>query len=152
MFQNFPHLQWDLVCRRSSWSNMSQSVFFIGWLVGSWLWGTIADKIGRKKVFFMNIALIVMSGVGFGLAPNYLTFVLFRVVSATSCAGVSIASNVLAVEIVGMSARSFAGFFSISFFSVGYVVLAVLAYFIRSWRMLCMVVSLLGLAYFPLWR
>ena len=131
---------------------MSQSVFFVGWLIGSWLWGTVADKIGRKKVLFINITVIILSGLGFGLAPNYLVFVLFRFVSATSCAGVSISSNVLAVELVGMSARSFAGFFSVSFFSVGYVFLAVLAYFICSWRMLSVVVSLLGLAYFPLWR
>ena len=145
-------LQWDLVCKRSSWTNMSQSVFFIGWLIGSWLWGTIADKIGRKKVLFINIAVIILSGLGFGLAPNYLVFVLFRFVSATSCAGVSISSNVLAVEVVGMSARSFAGFFSVSFVSVGYVVLAILAYFIHSWRALTVVVSLVGLVYFPLWR
>ena len=146
------HLQWGLVCSKSSWTNVSQSVFFIGWLIGSWFWGTLADKLGRKKVFFANITVIILSGLGVGLSPNYLVFVFFRFVGATSCAGVSISSNVLAVEVVGVTARSFAGFFGSSFFSIGYVVLAILAYFIRSWRVLCVVVSLLGLGYYPLWR
>lgn len=131
---------------------MSQSVFFVGWLLGSWLWGTVADTLGRKKVFFINVTFVILSSLGFGLAPNYALFVFFRLTSAISCAGISISGNVLVVEVVGRSARSFAGFFGASFFSVGYSLLALLAYFIRSWRWLSVSVSLLGLCYYPLWR
>ena len=131
---------------------MSQSVFFIGWLIGSWLWGTVADKIGRKKVYFINAACMVLSGLGFGLAPSYTIFVFFRLLCAASCAGVSISSYVLSVEVVDISTRSFAGFLGAVFFSLAYPFLALLAYFIRSWRWLSVVISLLGLGYFPLWR
>ena len=131
---------------------MSQSVFFIGSLIGAWLWGSVADKIGRKKVFFITIVCTIISGFGFGLAPNYTVFALFRLTSAVSGAGVILSSYVLSVEIVGMSARSFVGIAIAGFFSLSYPSLALLAYFIRSWRWLCVVISLLGLGYFPLWR
>ena len=131
---------------------MSQSIFFIGWLIGSWLWGTVADKIGRKKVFFTNIACLVLCGLGSGLAPSYRVFVFFRLLSGACCAGVSISSYVLSVEVVDISTRSFAGFLGSIFFSLAYPFLALLAYFIRSWRWLSVVISLLGLGYLPLWR
>ena len=145
-------LQWDLMCSKSSWVNMSQSVFFIGWLIGSWLWGTIADKIGRKKVYFINITCTVLTGLGFGLAPSYTIFVFFRLLSAISYAGISLSCYVLSVEVVDISTRSFAGFLGAVFFSLAYPFLALLAYFIRSWRWLSVVIALLGLGYFPLWR
>ena len=131
---------------------MSQSAFFVGNLLGAWLWGTIADKIGRKKVFFITLVCTVLSGLGFGLAPNYSVFVFFRLMSAVSTAGVILASYVLSVEIVGISARSYAGIAGGGFFSLSYPLLALLAYFIRSWRWLSVVISLVGLGFFPLWR
>ena len=131
---------------------MSQSVFFIGSLIGAWVWGTIADKIGRRKVYFITLALAIMSGLGFGLSPSYPVFVFFRLLSAISSAGVILSSYVLSVEIVGISARSYAGIAGSLFFSLAYPFLALLAYFIHSWRWLSVIISLLGLGYFPLWR
>ena len=131
---------------------MSQSVFFVGGLIGSWLWGTIADKIGRKKVLFITLACTILSGLGFGLAPNYSVFVFFRLMSAISGAGVILSSYVLSVEIVGISARSFAGIAGSVFFSLSYPLLALFAYLVYTWRWLSVVVSLVGLGYLPLWR
>jgi putative MFS transporter len=131
---------------------MSQSVFFIGSLIGAWVWGTVADKIGRRKVFFITLALAIISGFGYGLSPGYAIFVFFRLLSAISGAGLILSSYVLSVEIVGISARSYAGIAGAGFFSFAYPLLALLAYFIHSWRWLSVVISLLGLGYFPLWR
>lgn len=35
---------WDLVCDRSQWANMSQTIFMFGILVGNIMFGTLADK------------------------------------------------------------------------------------------------------------
>ena len=126
---------------------MAQSVFFIGWLTGSWLWGTIADKIGRKKVYFINAACMVLSGLGFALAPGYKIFVFFRFLSGASSAGLLLSSYVLSMEIVDTSIRSFVGFLGAAFFSLAYPFLALLAYFVHNWRWLSVVISLLGLGY-----
>ena len=145
-------VQWSLVCSKESWAQMSQSVFFAGQLIGAFLWGNIADKIGRKRVLFLTLSCTFVSGLGYGLAPSYTIFALFRLMSAISCAGVILSSYVLSVEIVGISARSYAGLAGACFFSLSYPCLALLAFCIRSWRWLCVIISLLGLAYFPLWR
>ena len=131
---------------------MSQSIFFGGTLIGAWVWGNVADKIGRKKVFFITVSFTIVSGLGYGLAPSYFLFSFFRFMSAISSAGVILSSYVLSVEIVGVSARSFAGLAGSCFFSLSYPCLAILARYIYNWRCLCIVISLLGLAYFPLWR
>lgn len=150
--ESFLTMQWDLVCSKESWPQMSQSIFFGGNLIGAFLWGNVADKIGRKRVLFLTLSCAILSGLGYGLAPSYMLFTIFRLMNAISCAGIILSSYVLSVEIVGISARSFAGLAGSCFFSLSYPCLSVLTYYIYNWRWLCVVTSLLGLAYFPLWR
>lgn len=36
--------EWDLVCDRSQWANLSQTLFMFGILFGNMIFGTLADK------------------------------------------------------------------------------------------------------------
>ena len=93
-----------------------------------------------------------MTGFGYGLAFNYYMFVIFRVLSAISGAGFIMSSYVLSVEIVGMSARSISGMLGGALFGLAYSLVAAVAYFIRSWRTLTMVLSVVGLGIFAIVR
>ena len=131
---------------------MSQSGYFVGLLVGSWVFGTVADQIGRKKVLFLTILGTAISGLGYTLAPGIYSFIFFRIVAAICGQGVIMSSYVLVMEIVGRSARSFAGLAIAMFFSFGCALLAILAYLIREWRTLSLVSTLSGLLFLLLWR
>lgn len=65
----------DLNTQTKGWLN---SIIFIGMMVGAYLWGSIADTLGRKKVLivisFMNAICIVASS----FSQNYAIFMIFR--------------------------------------------------------------------------
>ena len=149
---NFSPFQWNLICDKSSLPNLSQSGFFFGLLIGAWVFGSVADMIGRKKVFFISILSATGCNVLSGLAPGFYFFAFFRVAIAFFNAGIILSSYTLCMEITGISQRTFAGLAVQLFFAVGYVVLAVLAYLIRDWRTLSVITGLTGFLFLFLWR
>lgn len=44
----FFHKEWDLVCNREYLTNVSQTIFMFGILVGNMFFGGLADKLGRR--------------------------------------------------------------------------------------------------------
>ena len=146
------HTQWDLICDKSSLTNISQSMFFIGAMLGAWIWGTVADRIGRRKVFFLSILCTVILGLGCSLSPNFYIFAIFRLLVAFSTAGVILSSFVHSVEIIGTEYRTAVTMGIFVYFGLCYPLVALSAYLITNWRMFCIVNSLSGLLFFLLWR
>ena len=48
-------MEWQLVCGNKGMRATAQSVFMIGVLIGSYLFGYISDKLGRKLSFFVSV-------------------------------------------------------------------------------------------------
>lgn len=48
VFTNTIQKQWDLVCNREYLTNLSQTIFMLGILVGNMFFGGLADKLGRR--------------------------------------------------------------------------------------------------------
>lgn len=65
----------ELNTQTKGWLN---SIIFIGMMVGAYVWGSIADTLGRRKVLivisFMNAVCIVASS----FCQSYLVFMVFR--------------------------------------------------------------------------
>lgn len=65
----------DLNTQTKGWLN---SIIFIGMMVGAYVWGSIADTVGRRKVLivisFMNAVCIVASS----FSQTYTLFMIFR--------------------------------------------------------------------------
>ncbi len=144
--------QWDLICGESALAKLSQSMFFVGSMLGAWIFGTLADRIGRRKAYFISIALSAASGFGYSLAPNYYIFIIFRLLVALNLAGVILSSFVLSMEIAGAEYRTFAGLAYSAIFAFCYPILAGLAYLIPNWRLLGVISSLSLLPFLLLWR
>lgn len=65
----------DLNTQTKGWLN---SIIFIGMMVGAYVWGSIADTMGRKKVL---IVISIMNGlciVASSFCQTYLLFMIFR--------------------------------------------------------------------------
>lgn len=131
---------------------MAVSAFFIGVLFGSWFLGTLADKIGRKKVLFLANLLAALSTVACSFAPGYYSFTFFKIATAFNNAGLAIISFVIPMEIIGVQKRALAGMVVHFFFAAGYVVLAIMAYYIWSWRVLSLLCSVLGFVILTFWK
>jgi MFS family permease len=54
---------------------------FIGMTVGGWLWGSLADRYGRKFPLMIALAMNAAFGVMSAISVNYSMFLVFRVLS-----------------------------------------------------------------------
>ncbi|XP_033116929.1 organic cation transporter protein-like [Anneissia japonica] len=133
---------WNLVCDDANKPATSSSVFFGGVLVGSLLWGSLADHIGRKKVLFICLTIVTLVGTLAAFSPNYWSFCVMRFCIGGASMGIYLVAFVISTEIVGPKPRTFTGIVIELFFAIGYMLLAILAYFIRSWRHLELAASI----------
>ena len=116
------------------------------------MFGSLADTYGRKKIWFITIVGCIVTGIGYGLSTGFLMFVLFRLLFGMMSQAIVVVGYSLLLEVVGASMRSFAATVIQVFFPIGICILVLLAYFIRSWKILCVVISLTGLGFLSLWR
>lgn len=96
----------DLVCENEQWANISQTIFMSGILVGSILFGTLADKYvalrwsnwidcyrsllcryGRRIPLVAAVFLQLISGVATSFTPWFWLFCLLRFVTAVATGG-----------------------------------------------------------------
>uniref|UniRef100_H3AUH5 Solute carrier family 22 member 21 n=1 Tax=Latimeria chalumnae TaxID=7897 RepID=H3AUH5_LATCH len=144
--------EWDLVCDDDWKGPLATSLLYVSFLVGAFVTGQLSDRFGRKIVFFGTLAVQVVFSLTVLLSPNWEVFcALYFCVGLGQISNYTVAS-VLGMEILGKSIRViFCTLGAFVFYSFGYMLLALFAYFIRGWRMLLLTISLPGLLLIPLW-
>ncbi|XP_047499818.1 organic cation transporter protein-like isoform X1 [Penaeus chinensis] len=142
-------IDYELVCDRSWLRANVQSVYMVGMLVGSYLFGDLSDRFGRKPVFLSALVLMVVVGVGQAAIPEYYTFTTLRFVLGASLQGVFLVAYVMAMELVGKKRRVLVGVLAQAFYTVGYFTAAMLAWGIPSWRWLQITMTLPAVLFIP---
>nr|XP_046229346.1 solute carrier family 22 member 2-like [Scatophagus argus] len=133
--------EFDLVCADGWLVDMYQATLNVGFLVGSIAIGYLADRFGRKMSFLMSNLLNGIAGILVAVAPNYVSLLVFRTLYGFGVKGGWVAGYVLITEIVGVEFRRTVGVIYQMFFSVGILILPLLAYFITDWRWLQVVIT-----------
>ncbi|XP_072021112.1 organic cation transporter protein-like isoform X2 [Amphiura filiformis] len=130
----------NLVCDRKNLVNYANAAYFAGFLVGAFSFGNLSDRIGRYPAYFISIGLWTVVSIISAFVYNFVAYAILRFfIGATSIA--SLVAYIVFTEIVGPSKRPMAGNVIWLFFAVGYMLIAILAYFIREWRHLQLVIS-----------
>ncbi|KAM9798098.1 LOW QUALITY PROTEIN: solute carrier family 22 member 2 [Neosynchiropus ocellatus] len=134
--------EFDLVCSDAWLVDMFQATLNIGFLIGSIAIGYLADRFGRKSSFLMASLLNGVAGILVAVAPNYLALLILRLLYGFGVKSGWVAGYVLITEIVGVEYRRTVGVVYQMFFSVGILLLPLLAYFITDWRWLQVVITM----------
>lgn len=142
-------IDYELVCDRAWMGANVQSVYMVGMLVGSYLFGDLSDRFGRKPMFLSALVMMVVVGVGQAAIPEYYTFTMLRFVLGASLQGVFLVAYVMAMELVGKKRRVLVGVLAQAFYTIGYFTAAVLAWGIPSWRWLQITMTLPAVLFIP---
>ncbi|XP_050520905.1 organic cation transporter protein [Daktulosphaira vitifoliae] len=151
VFQETINTEWNLVCGRYQLSNVAQSVFMLGVLIGNVLFGVFADKYGRKLPMIFSIVLLLVAGIGTSLAPWYELFLPLRFATAVAIGGLMITSFVLTMEVLGGKWRTIVSTLHHIPFNLGHTSMGLIAYFLRNWRQFQLAITLPALLFLSYW-
>ncbi|KAF4107376.1 solute carrier family 22 member 7a [Onychostoma macrolepis] len=133
--------EWDLVCDSKKLNQALATFFFIGVTIGAVLFGQLADKFGRKPMIQVSFVASSIFGIVEAFSTSYVMFAIARTLCGLALTGMSITTIALCVEWTDVKHRTFTGTIISIGWSVGNMLLALLAYLIRDWRHLILVVT-----------
>ena len=118
---------------------------FVGFLFGSYILGSLADSIGRRRVVIGY--LIALTGVQIltALSPSYYVFAICRLLVGFLVAG-GLSAYVLVCEVIGPKQRSLLASATAIAFGLGFSFLSLAAYLIHHWRGIVILSAVLTLA------
>ncbi|XP_042906962.1 organic cation transporter protein [Parasteatoda tepidariorum] len=125
--------KWDLVCDREWLISMVKSSYMAGFLVSTILFGQISDWIGRFPVLVICYSITMVSMFLSLLSTSYVMFAALRFFQALGRIGLTTTGYVLLMEVVGEEHRTNVGIYIQFGWSIGFVTLPVIAYFLRNW-------------------
>lgn len=70
-----------MVCDRGDLKPRSDSLLMVGVFIGSFCFGYLSDKYGRRKVFVLSLGFQLLFGLLVAISPEFITYTLARMVS-----------------------------------------------------------------------
>lgn len=120
-------VEWNLTPGQMGWIG---SVNSIGMAVGALLFGLMADRIGRKNVFILTLVLFSFGSGAAALTTSLAIFLIFRFIIGMGLGGELPVASTLVSESVPDDKRGRIVVLLESFWAVGWLVSAVISYFI----------------------
>ncbi|XP_041808725.1 solute carrier family 22 member 5-like [Chelmon rostratus] len=152
LYQSTIVSEFDLVCSEQWKQPFTSTVYFLGVLVGSFFSGQLADRYGRKPVFFITVAAQMIFTFLQVFSPSWTVFIILSFFSGLGQISNYISALVLGAEIFTGHVRVLYTSLGVClFYALGYMILPLIAYLLRDWKSLMLAVALPCLLYIPLW-
>ncbi|XP_064088941.1 solute carrier family 22 member 20-like isoform X2 [Macrobrachium nipponense] len=128
--------QWDLVCERAALRPIFQTLFTLGGILGSLVGGYVGDRWGRKRAVQIGCIVNILVVAGMFFTPLYAVVMILRLVAGCTVMGMLVPAWSLVLESTPAKLRSRVGMLLGLPFSASTMGMALLGYFIRTWKYL----------------
>ncbi|KAH8384064.1 hypothetical protein KR009_011972 [Drosophila setifemur] len=125
---------WDLTCERSIQRTSAQVSISLGKFCGSFSFGILADKFGRKTSFTLGAAFFIVGSFFCSFSPWYSLFLAGRFALGAASSGLFYPAFTIIVENVCLKHRSWMSIAFAASYPVGMIILAVTGFHIQPWR------------------
>lgn len=142
--------KFELVCHRETLIHVSQSLYFIGCLIGCPLYGSISDRIGRLYSWGLCLTQSLIFAIGIIFTSNFTSYTIVRTLMAISNYALWIIPFVYITEIVGYRKRMLVGLLVEFFWAGGYLLITAISWGIKDWLYLEIVVILIHVVLYPI--
>ncbi|XP_037951380.1 organic cation transporter protein [Teleopsis dalmanni] len=143
--------EFNLVCGRRNLLSVVEMCFLAGAAIGSVSSGWISDRFGRKHTLMCFASIQAIFGTILAFSTSLSMYMTLRVIMGFASMTVTVVSFVLVVELVSGKWRTIIGILNIVPVALTYVLTAGIAYFVRDWRTLQLIISLPWLAIISIW-
>ncbi|XP_076819847.1 organic cation transporter protein-like [Clavelina lepadiformis] len=131
----------SLVCG-STWARyISQSCFMLGVLLGNILFGSLADRVGRRHSFLMCSIGCLVFGVATAFAQSYVAYSVLKSIMGLFVYAPFVLLFVLISEMVVVQHRVSLQQLTEVFFALGLIALSMVAFVARDWRIIQLVLT-----------
>ncbi|XP_050060204.1 organic cation transporter protein-like isoform X4 [Aphis gossypii] len=134
--------EWDLVCDNVAKKSNIQAAIAFGKFIGGLLFGSISDIYGRKFAFNLAALIYMFSGPSAALMDSYVLFLIARFLIGVAGSGIYESSYTILTELTSGKTRTLLCLLMNMAYPIGYVLLSIIAYYVRPWRMLLLALSL----------
>jgi len=137
--------EWSLTTAQAGFIG---TAIFLGMLAGAWFWGTISDYIGRRIGFQLTVLIDSVFGFLSALSPSYLWLALLRGITGFGVGGTLPVDYSIFAEYLPTKERGKYLVYLESFWALGTIVAAGLAWFVVprwGWRVLLAISALPGI-------
>ena len=134
--------KWNAVCHQEWAINLLVSIAFVGAMFGSFIFGFIADKYGRKPTYIMGILILAVLSCCLGLFPgNYYLFAVYTLFCGFAMQGTHQVGYVLLLEFVGPDKRTLISTMISLCGTLGYMLTPLIAFLVPNHRVLYLSLS-----------
>ncbi|XP_050024455.1 organic cation transporter protein-like [Dermacentor andersoni] len=141
----------DLVCDRVWLRAASQSIYMAGIMIGNTVFSHLSDWYGRRQSLVFMMPLPIVAGLLTTFAPSFWLYNIGRLISSIGIGGIQNTTFTIAMEVLSTRHRALGMLVAGGGWTTGLVTLTGIAWLIRDWQHLQIVISLVYFGNFFIW-